>query len=80
MTDLKDDIATFDAMRNELETEHLGRWVLIKDKKFVGSFDSFDEAAREAVRRFGRGPYLIREVGAAPVSLPASVMYRLVHA
>ncbi len=80
MADLQEDIATFDAMRNELETKHLGKWVLIHDRKFIGSFKKFDDAAHEAVRRFGRGPYLIREVGAASISLPASVMYRVEHA
>lgn len=80
MAHLKEDIAAFEAMRSDLETRYLGKWVLFHNKQFVGDFDSFGQAAGEAVRRFGRGPYLIREVGAAPVTLPASVMYRLVHA
>ena len=28
------------------------------------------------IRRFGRGPFLIRQLGAPPASLPASVLYR----
>ena len=27
------------------------------------------------MRRFGRGPFLIREIGAPDVTLPASVVY-----
>jgi len=50
------------------------------NEKFVGDFESFEDAAAEAVSRFGRGPYLIREVGAAPMTLPASVLYRPVYA
>jgi hypothetical protein len=79
MSALKDDIATYEAMRGDLETEHLGKWVLLHDKQLVGIYDSFDAVAQEAVRKFGRGPYLIRQVGAPPVTLPASVLHHPVH-
>ena len=77
MSALKDDIATYDAMRGDLETEHLGKWVLLHDKHLVGIYDSFDAVAQEAVRKFGRGPYLIRQIGAPPVTIPASLMYQI---
>jgi hypothetical protein len=31
------------------------------------------------VGKFGAGPYLIRQIGAPPVTLPASVMYHPAH-
>ena len=80
MTTLKDEIAAFERMRSDLETEHFGEWVVIHDENLVGTYDSFDDAANEAVKCFGRGPYLIRKVGAPPVTLPASVLYRPTHA
>jgi hypothetical protein len=80
MAELTNDLAAYEAMRADLESEHLGKWVLVHDKKVQGVFASFDEAAREAVHRFGRGPYLIRQIGAGSVTLPASVMYRPVYA
>jgi hypothetical protein len=80
MSELQDDIAAYDAMRAELETAHLGKWVIVHDRKLVGTYESFDAAAENAVGQFGRGPYLIRQVGTAPVSLPASLLYRLVDA
>jgi hypothetical protein len=80
MSELKDDIVIYEAMRSELETSKLGKWVLIHNKELTGTFDTFEDAARVAVQRFGRGPYLIRQIGASPVSLPASVMYHPVHA
>jgi hypothetical protein len=79
MAALDNEIATFDTLRSNLETEHMGDWVLIHENNLIGTFASFDEAAQLAVARFGRGPYLIRQVGAAPVVLPASVMYHPVH-
>jgi hypothetical protein len=45
----------------------------------IGTYETFDQAARDAVRRFGRGPYLIRQVGSSPITLPESVMYHLVY-
>jgi hypothetical protein len=61
------------------EAKHPGKWVLIRDSEFVGTFDTFDVAAKEAVRRFGRGPFLIREIGAPDVTLPASVVYSVLE-
>lgn len=69
------EIALFEKMRRELEAKETGKWVLIRGDQFVGTFDEFEEAAAEAVRRFGSGPYLIREIGAADITLPASVVY-----
>lgn len=79
MSELQDDIAVYEAMRSELETSKLGKWVLIYKKELTGTFDTFETAAKEAVQKFGRGPYLIRQIGAPPVTLPASVMYHPVH-
>jgi len=76
MTTLQDEIAAYEAMRAEIEAAHLGKWALVHDRKLVSVFGSFEDAASEAVRRFGRGPYLIRQIGASPATLPASVMYR----
>lgn len=71
------DISAYEKQRQELEQKHMGKWVLFHDQKLVAIHDSFEAAADEAVRLFGRGPYLIRQIGAPPVILPASVMYRL---
>ena len=47
--------------------------MIVRDGELVGLFDTFEEAAPCAVEKFGRGPYLIRRVGAPPVTLPASI-------
>ncbi len=76
MAELDKDIAAYDAKREELEQHHHGKWVVFHDGEFIGAYDSLDNAATEAVRRFGRGPYLIRQVGAPPITLPASAMFQ----
>ena len=74
------EIAAYDAIRDELERDHLYDWVVFHDEQLIGAYEDFQDAAAEAVRKFGRGPYLIRQVGAPPKRLPTSVMYRRVSA
>jgi hypothetical protein len=80
MATLETEMAFFEEQRAHLEAENMGKWVVIYGKELVGVFDSFDAAAAVAVERFGRGPYLIRQIGAAPVTLPASAMYVFANA
>lgn len=75
---LETEIAAYEGRREELEKHHMGKFVVFHGDEFIGAFDTLDNAAAEAVRRFGRGPYLIRQVGRPPITLPASVMYRSV--
>ncbi len=74
------EIAHYNARRPDLEREHKGEWVLIHQDEFVGVYATFEDAGRVAVRRFGRGPYLIRKVGAPPLTLPASARFRYANA
>lgn len=67
--------ASYECMRSELETDHLGKWMIVHEEELVDIFDTFEEVASKAVERFGRGPYLIREIGVSPITLPASVLY-----
>ena len=80
MTELDREIAAYETIRADLENQHMGKWILIFNEKLIGVFSSFDEAAKDAVEKFGRGPYLIRQVGAPPITMPASVVYHLHHA
>ena len=80
MADLDQDIAAYEKLQAGLESKHVGKWVLVHDEVLVSLYDSFEAAADEAVKRFGRGPYLIRQIGAPPMTLPASVLYHRRHA
>lgn len=79
MAEIDKEIAAYEAMRSDLEAHQMGKWVLLYDSKLMGTYETFEKAAEDAVRRFGSGPYLIRQVGAPPVALPASLMYHPVH-
>jgi hypothetical protein len=80
MAALDREIEAYEKRRAELEEHSMGKWVVFHDQKLIGPFDTFENAAEEAVRLFGRGPYLIRQIGAPSIVLPASVMFRSVNA
>ena len=80
MSTLSQQIAAYDEMRDVLETDHFSEWVVFYGAQLIDTYDSFESAAEDAVRKFGRGPYLIRQVGAPPIRLPASLQFSPVHA
>ncbi|HJU60686.1 MAG TPA: hypothetical protein VJ864_01470 [Candidatus Binatia bacterium] len=80
MGDIQKEIETFQQMRAELESAHTGEWVVIHNCQLIGFYASFEKAADDAVRKFGSGPYLIRQIGAPPLSLPASALYHFSNA
>ena len=80
MARLSEEIAAYEAIRPELEADHFGKWVVMHGGEVVGTYTAFERAADDAVRRFGRGPYLIRQIGQTPLVLPASVLYQGSHA
>lgn len=69
------ELRAYEAMLPELLRTHPGKFVLFKGDQFIGAWDTLDAAATNAALRFGRGPYLIRQVGAPAAALPASVLY-----
>ena len=79
MMDIDKEIKFYNKRRNDLELKYMGKWVVIYKQKLIGKYDTFEIAAEEAVSKFGNGPYLIRQVGSPPVTIPASVMYRFKH-
>ena len=71
-------IVAYEACRDEMERDHLGEWVVFHDEQCAGIYPTFEDAAEDAITRFGAGPYLIREVGASQVvRLPARLYYTL---
>jgi hypothetical protein len=76
---LANEIKAFEKMKPELIKNHSGKFVIIRNGKLEGVFDSFNNAAEEALKKFGKGPYLIRQVNDEITTLPASVAYRIVE-
>ncbi len=68
--------AVYEDKRAELEAEFMGKWVVICGDDFLEVYETFQVAADQAAQKFGRGPYLIEEIGRDHAArLPTSVMY-----
>ena len=77
-TPLDEQITVYESMRDDLEREHMGEWVVVHGGVVAGYFETHWDAAEAAVQRFGDGPYLIREIGAPDaLQIPAAVQFGL---
>jgi hypothetical protein len=76
---LDTELAAYRQQAAQLEASYLGKWVLFKGADLIAIYDTFETAAEYAVERFGRGPFLIRQVGAPPIVMPISVAYNPGH-
>ena len=77
---LPENIAAYARVQNALEADHWGEYVVFFDGEMRGTFPTFPEAMVFAIERWGRGPYLIRQIGRPPFVMPASVQYRRIYA
>ncbi len=77
MASLSENIEAYEAMQAQLEADHLGDWVVFHDRKLIAADGDFQRIASMAIRRFGRGPFLLRRVGEGPIQLPTSLLYGL---
>ena len=59
---LKEELETFEQHRDKLLKEHQGKFVLIKGRKVIDTFESERDALKEGYRRFGGKPFLIKQV------------------
>ena len=75
MQNLQADIAAFARQQSELEAEHFGQWVVFYQGQLVDAYNDFESAASDALERFDTGPYLIRQVGAPPISLSGGMIF-----
>ncbi|MEJ0061976.1 MAG: hypothetical protein WDO70_01905 [Alphaproteobacteria bacterium] len=73
------EIDAYNAMKEDLQKSSLRKWVVFHNRQLQGTYGDFDSAAYAAVEKFGRGPYLIRQVGEEDMVLPASVVYAVSH-
>ncbi len=59
---LKTEMEAYESMRPKLESMYANEWAVVRGSELIGVYPEFSDAAREARKRFGRGPYLIRQV------------------
>ena len=73
---LEQNIAAYERMREQLEVEHMGQWVVVDNEQLINAFDDFQDAADLVIEKIGPG-CLLRQVGRPPAQLPALRISRL---
>lgn len=73
---LEPEIAAYEKQKEKLEKKHTGKWVVFREGHVVKVADSFAEADDWVLAKYGRGPCLVRKVGANPRILPSSLWPR----
>ena len=56
-------ISAYGHMREYLESNHPGEWVVFRGEKLAGTYKTRGEASKDAEMRFGHEPHLIAQVG-----------------
>jgi len=59
---LEDELRTYQRHREQLLAAAEGKFVLIKDDRVVGTFDSEMDAIRQGYAVFGNVPFLVKEI------------------
>lgn len=72
---LEKEIHAYEKMREELERRHNGKYVVFSGDKLLGIYEDLDSAAQAAIAKYGRGPYLIRQVGESADDTVAHVFH-----
>jgi len=61
--ELKKDFEFYKNQNENWHQENRGKFVLIKNQKIVGIYDSYIDALQEGIKKFGEEKFLIQEVG-----------------
>ena len=70
----------YESLKEQFEKEHDKEWVVIHGDEVVGFFPGLEEAADAAIERFGKGPYLIQQIGVPDPPLPLSMFTKPLYA
>lgn len=60
--ELEREQAYFEENRAKLLAEHMGKFALIKESEFVGTYDTEEAAYVEGLQRFGNSPFLVKQI------------------
>lgn len=59
---LEKELEFYTSHRAELLKAHAGKFVLIKNDSLVGIYSTLEEAVIEGTLRFGKGPFMARQI------------------
>jgi hypothetical protein len=71
----EEDFEYFQLENEKLSETHKGKFILIKNKENVGIFSNFEDAHKEALKKFGNQEVVIARIGIEePLNYIASVV------
>lgn len=59
---LKAELGFYNNQKEELLKHYKGQFALIKGKKLIGTYTTWEEAFNDAIETFGNSPFLIKPV------------------
>ncbi|OFW10224.1 MAG: hypothetical protein A3G20_09970, partial [Acidobacteria bacterium RIFCSPLOWO2_12_FULL_59_11] len=59
---LEKELAHFEKIKAELLQKYDGKFALIHEEQFIGAFDSPENAYQEGIKRFKKGPFLVKRI------------------
>lgn len=68
---LKTEIQFYDEHIDEFKDKYPDQYLLIHDKKLIGAFPTFRLAVKKGVKKWGAGPFLVRQSGHATETITA---------
>lgn len=60
--ELQTELEFYNSKKAELLAHHKGQFALIKGKKLIGTYTTWDEALKDGIKQLGNVPFLIKEV------------------
>lgn len=71
----QEDVKYFNSINEELSKKHKGKFVLIRGKETHGIFSRFEDAHKEALKKFGISDVVIAQIKVEqPLNYMASVL------
>ncbi len=60
--DLKIESLLYQENLKKWRREHMGEYVLVKEREVIGFFTSLDAAFKEGTKRFGLAPFFLKQI------------------
>lgn len=77
---LQEELRFFEKNKLEYLKHYQGQFVLIKDKRLIGSYTTEEEAYKAGIEQFGNTPFLIkRVVKEEPINVIPALMVGLIR-
>ncbi len=75
LVELRKNIEAYQAMKEDLVREHLGRLALFHDGDLIATYNDHGDAYDIGCEKFGLGNFSLKRIGEQPASLGAATLY-----